>query len=200
MKGRCVMCPIENITSTLVCMICRMKYVKIMNTLCASCKTSGKQRIEHVFGDMIINHVGHPPNSKDKSPLDRDMCGDLDRRRPDLLWIVPKKRAIVVEIDEDSHVYRESSCETRKISEQNLAIQGMTEIMYRPVITIRVNPDVCDTSDTSLEERAVVVSDLVKKFLHEGDDTEILFCYYHTKSNKHIEEHKKTWKCTTIPE
>ena len=167
-----------------------------MNTACASCDTHKRERIEHVFGNMIIEHVGHPPNSKDKSLVNTEVCGDLDHRRPDLLWMVPNKRAIVVEIDEDSHVYREPTCETRKISEQNLAIQG---ILYVPVITIRVNPDICDTSDTPLNERAVMIGDLVKRFFQEGDDTEIFFCYYHTKSNKHIEEHKKTWKCTTIP-
>ena len=198
-KGRCVKCPIENITSTLICNICRMVYVKIMNSSCASCKTHENKRIEHIFGDMIINHVGHPPNSKDKHQVNRDVCGDLDYRRPDLIWIVPNKRAVVVEIDEDSHVYREPSCEARKISEQNLAIQGMPEMMYSPVITIRVNPDVCDTVDASLEERVEVVGELVRRFLHEGDDTEIFFCYYHTKSNNLIEEQKKTWRCTTIP-
>ena len=195
-KGRCVKCPIESITSSLVCTICKMTYVKSMNTACASCGTRKKDRIEHVFGNMIIEHVGHPPNSKDKSLVNTAVCGDLDHRRPDLLWIVPNKRAVIVEIDEDSHASREPTCEVRKISEQNLAIQGM---MYIPVITIRVNPDTCDTSDASIEDRALMIGDLVKKYIHEGDDTEIFFCYYHSKSKKHIEEHEKTWKCTRIP-
>lgn len=30
-------------------------------------------------------------------------CSDLERRRPDLLWVEPGKVAVVVEIDEDSH-------------------------------------------------------------------------------------------------
>ena len=198
-KGRCVNCPIETITSSYICKICRMIYVNSINKTCSSCTTRKNERIEHIFGNMIIEHVGHPPNSKDKSLVNTEVCGDLDRRRPDLIWIVPNKRAIVVEIDEDSHISREPICEVRKISEQNLAIQGMIEMMYRPVITIRVNPDKCNTNDTSLEERAIVIGDLVKRFFHEGDNTEVFFCYYHTKSNKHIEEHEKTWKCTYIP-
>lgn len=189
-KGRCTLCPIDSITSSSICRICKMTYAK--NGVCAMCRTVESTRIERVFGNMIIEHVGHPPNSRDKSMVNTSVCGDLERRRPDLLWIVPGERAVVVEIDEDSHVSRESSCEARKISEQNLAIH------CHPVITFRVNPGPCDTSESSLEERAAVVGALVKKMIREGDRTEIFFCYYHSKSARHIEEHMKTWICTII--
>jgi hypothetical protein len=159
------------------------------------------ERIEHRFGDMIIAHVGHPPNSKDKSIVKTDICGNLDRRRPDLLWVVPGKLGVVVEIDEDSHVGRETSCEVRKISEQNLTIGGMEEVQYCPVVTIRVNPDKCDVSDASLEDRAMCVGELVKKLIYNDYDveTKIIFCYYHTKSQKHINEHKRHWNCEVFP-
>lgn len=198
-KGRCTKCPIDNITSSNICTICKMKHVKRANGMCASCTTVKQERIEHIFGNMIIEQVGHPPNSKDMSIVDTGICGNLDRRRPDLLWIIPGKRAVVIEIDEDSHAYRNPSCEVRKISEQNLAIQGIPEMSYNPVITFRVNPDHCDIDDSTLEKRALVIGGMVKKYLYQGDQTEVIFCYYHTKSNKHIEEHKKTWKCTIIP-
>ena len=46
---------------------------------------------------------------------------------------------------------------------------------------------------------------LVKKLIHNDYDVEqnggakIIFCYYHTKSQKHINEHKRHWNCEVVP-
>lgn len=206
-RSYCMDCPISDFGYAKLCKICKITRVESHKGVytCRGCRVLDMERIENKFGDMIIGHVGHPPNSKDKSIVKTDICGDLDRRRPDLLWVVPGKLAVVVEIDEDSHVGRETSCEVRKISEQNLAIGGMEEVQYCPVVTIRVNPDKCDVSDASLEDRAMYVGELVKKLIHNDFDVEqnggskIIFCYYHTKSQKHINEHKKHWNCEVFP-
>ena len=206
-RGSCLLCPISNKKYAKMCPVCRMCRAQPEKGifLCKGCRQTSLERIEHVFGDMIIQNVGHPPNSKDKAVINTSICGDLDRRRPDLLWVVPGKLAVVVEIDEDSHVGRETSCEVRKISEQNLAIGGMEEMQYLPVITIRVNPDKCDVSDATLEDRAIYVGNLVKDLIHHdygvehNGDAKIIFCYYHTKSQKHIVEHQKNWICEVFP-
>ena len=206
-RGSCVYCPISDKNYKKLCQICKCTRVPshLGIFVCKGCRQTDLQRIEHVFGDMIITHAGHPPNSKDKAVTNTGICGDLDRRRPDLLWVVPGKLAVVVEIDEDSHVGRETSCEVRKISEQNLAIGGMEEIQYLPVITIRVNPDKCDVSEATLEDRAIYVGELVKNLIRHDYDVDqnggakIIFCYYHTKSQKHIEEHQKHWICEVFP-
>ena len=52
--------------------------------------------------------------------------------------------AVVVEIDEHSHVDYDASCEVKKISEQNLQIQHLEGCENIPVFTIRVNPDAYD--------------------------------------------------------
>ena len=67
----------------------------------------------NTFGNMIIEAFGHEPYSKDKTQATDAACDGIQKRRPDLVWINPGKVAVVVEIDEDSHSDRDSSCELR---------------------------------------------------------------------------------------
>jgi hypothetical protein len=171
------------------------------NGLCGGCETLKEARIEHVFGKMIEVIVDFTPNSKDKAIAVGADCEGFDRRRPDLLWVIENKVAVVVEIDEDSH--RDSSnypvsCEVRKINEQNLAIQQLVDCENIPVHTIRVNPDAYDVMDISLETRAKTVGERIKKLLyidsHESNGYAKLYFYcYHSKAEHLIDEHRKTW-------
>jgi hypothetical protein len=130
-------------------------------------------------------------------------CEGLDKRRPDLLWIVEGKVAVVVEIDEHSHSSGyEPSCEVRTISEQNLAIQQSDGCHNIPVFTIRVNPDSYDVETVQKEKRADMVANKVKELL-EGEYerngyAKLFFCCYHTSSNHLIEEQMKHWDCEVL--
>ena len=97
----------------------RLSYRRIHLGICAGCEPETPERTEIIFGDMIIEAFGYEPNAKDKTMSTGVACNGIQNRRPDLLWVIPGKVAVVVEIDEDSHVARESPCELRKISEQN---------------------------------------------------------------------------------
>lgn len=209
-RSQCVECPIRENPSVDICKVCHSTSLRGRRRQIGNCKGCDKLveqqrlRIEITFGNMIINAVGYEPNVKDKTMATSQMCGDLEKRRPDLLWVIPNKVAVVVEIDEDSHVSRESSCEVRKISEQNLAIQDSPDCQNIPVLTFRVNPDAYDKDDVSLEDRAKIVGNLVKNILHGDYELEtnayqkIFFCFYHSKSQKHIDEHMKWWTCEIV--
>ena len=130
-------------------------------------------------------------------------CEGLDKRRPDLLWIVEGKVAVVVEIDEHSHSSGyEPSCEVRTISEQNLAIQQSDGCHNIPVFTIRVNPDSYDVETVQKEKRADMVANKVKELLEgeyeRNDYAKLFFCCYHTSTNHLIEEQMKHWDCEVL--
>ena len=153
---------------------------------------------------MIIEAFGHEPNAKDKTMATGVACNGIQNRRPDLLWVIPGKVAVVVEIDEDSHVARESSCELRKISEQNEAIQLLEGCECIPVYTIRVNPDAYDGGNVTKKERAEKVASLLGDILHGEHEYEqngfmkVIFCYYHSKSRHHIDAHKAAFDCEEL--
>ena len=153
---------------------------------------------------MIIDAFGHEPYSKDKTMATDAACDGIQRRRPDLVWIVPGKVAVVVEIDEDSHFGRDTSCELRKISEQSEAIQMMEGCECIPVYTIRVNPDAYDGGNVSREDRAERVAEILSDIIHGDHEYEqngfmkVIFCYYHSKSQHHIDAHVKEFSCEMI--
>jgi len=130
-------------------------------------------------------------------------CNGIQHRRPDLLWIYPGKVAVVVEIDEDSHSNRESSCELRKISEQNEAIQLIEGCEGIPVYTIRVNPDSYDGGRVSMQERAERVAEILRDLIFEREHDQncfmgVIFCFYHSKSQHHINAHMKEFSVQEI--
>jgi len=206
-RSQCVECPMRDNPSVDICNVCQSTCLRGRRRQIGNCKGCDKlvnDRIEITFGNMLINVIGHEPNVKDKTMATAQSCGDLEKRRPDLLWVIPNKVAIVIEIDEDSHVSRESSCEVRKISEQNLTIQSSPDCRNIPVLSFRVNPDAYDKDEVSLEERAKIVGNIVKHVLHGDYELEpnayakIFFCFYHSKSQKHIDEHTKWWTCEIV--
>jgi hypothetical protein len=145
---------------------------------------------------LIIDQVGFEPNSKDKTIASGSACKGLDKRRPDLLWVVQGQVAVVVEIDEHSHSSGyEPSCETAKISEQNFAIQKLEGCENIPVFTIRVNPDSYDVETVQKETRAKMVANKVKELLKGEYEpnaySKVFFCCYHTSSEHLIEEYRK---------
>ena len=172
--------------------------------ICAGCEPNTPERTEITFGNMIIEAFGHEPNAKDKTMATGVACNGIQNRRPDLLWVIPGKVAVVVEIDEDSHVTRESSCETSKISEQNEAIQLLEGCECIPVYTIRVNPDAYDGGNVTKKERAEKVASLLGDILHGEHEYEqngfmkVIFCYYHSKSRHHIDAHKAAFDCEEL--
>ena len=204
-KQTCTECPIKGKIPSLICKGCMSKMLsgkRIALGLCATCEKQRPERTEVTFGKMIIDEVGFEPNSKDKPiPFTND-CKGFDRRRPDLLWVVPGSVAVIVEIDEHSHKDYEPSCEVRKISEQNLLVQQLQGCENIPVFTIRVNPDTFDKKRIQKITRAKTVARKVKDLLDGTYDrngyAKVFFHCYHSKSQHLIDEHAKNWDCEVI--
>jgi hypothetical protein len=179
-----------------------MKSVSQEKGLSAECDKTLPERTETTFGKLIIDEVRFEPNSKDKAIASASNCKGLDRRRPDLLWVVGGKVAVVVEIGEHSHSGYEPSCEVRKMSEQNLAIQQTEGCENIPVFTVRVNPYTYAVKRVQKRTRAKMVADKVKELLNGEYESngyaKLYFCCYHTSSNHLIEEQRKHWDCETL--
>lgn len=204
-KLTCTECPIKGKIPSTICKGCMSKQLnakRIALGLCATCEKQRPERTEVTFGKMIIDEVGFEPNSKDTAiPFTND-CKGFDRRRPDLLWVVPGSVAVIVEIDEHSHKDYEPSCEVRKISEQNLLVQQLQGCENIPVFTIRVNPDTFDKKRIQKLTRAKTVARKVKDLLDGTYDrngyAKVFFHCYHSKSQHLIDEHAKNWDCEVI--
>jgi len=205
--GTCTECAYDEVPRSIckICMSKRLSPRRISLGICAECEPNTPERTEIIFGDMIIEAFGYEPNVKDKMLATGSACNGLrNRRRPDLLWVYPGKVAVVVEIDENSHVDRESSCELRKISEQNEAIQLLEGCECIPVYTIRVNPDAYDGGNVTKKERVEKVAGLLRDIIHGDHEYEqngymkVIFCYYHSKSRHHIDAHKAEFDCEEL--
>ena len=162
-KIQCTECPHVTIPKK-ICQFCgsrQLSYRRVKLGICAGCEPDVPERTEIVFGNMIIEAFGHEPYSKDKSMVTGAACNGIQRRRPNLVWINPGKVAVVVEIDEDSHNDSDTSCELRKISEQNEAIQRIEGCECTLVHTLRVNPDAYDGGSVSMEDRAEKVAEIL---------------------------------------
>ena len=200
-KLQCTDCPINEIVPKSICKGCLSKLLshKRRETgICAECDKTLPERTEITFGQLIIDQVGFEPTSKDKIVASGPACKGLDKRRPDLLWVVHGQVAVVVEIDELSHISGyEPSCEVAKITEQNYAIQMSDGCKMIPVYTIRVNPDSYDVKKVQKKTRAKMVANKVKELLkgeyEPNGYAKVFFCCYHTSSNHLIEKHKKNF-------
>ena len=206
MRSACTECPHTTVPRA-ICKYCgkkRLSNRRVSIEYCAECEPNTPERTEITFGNMIIEAFGYEPNAKDKTMSTGVACNGIQNRRPDLLWVIPGKVAVVVEIDEDSHVARESPCELRKISEQNEAIQLLEGCECIPVYTIRVNPDAYDGGNVTKKERAEKVASLLGDILHGEHEYEqngfmkVIFCYYHSKSRHHIDAHKAAFDCEEL--
>ena len=201
-RSACPECPMGEKVKRALCSICAQTKLsgsrRFKLGICAKCEKVKPERIEVTFGRQIIDVFGHEPNTKDKSVATSSRCADLEHRRPDLLWVHQGKVAVVVEIDENSHVDRETSCEIRKISEQNLAIQELDGCANIPVHTIRVNPDAYDGGDFALEDRAQIVADIVRHIFNDDSHepngfAKMYFVCYHSKAQFQISAHAEHW-------
>ena len=201
LRSFCLECPLGDKVKYAICKVCVSKKLAVSRRalgLCAECETTTPPRTEVTFGNMIIEQVGFEPNCKDKTVSTGAKCKGLDHRRPDLLWVIKNKVAVVVEIDEQSHSVYEPSCEIRKISEQNLAIQQLDDCENIPVYTIRVNPDAYDKKRKTLKNRAETVAKKVREILDDDSHerhgyAKIFFYCYHSKANHMIEAQRKHW-------
>jgi hypothetical protein len=204
-KGKCKECPIEQQNPNYICKICCSTLIsgtrRRLAGMCAGCERD-VPRTEIVFGNMIVKEIGYEPTYKDETLTKSSICKGVEKRRPDLCWIVPNKVAIVVEIDEDSHYEYNSSCEMKKISEQNLAIQLSPDSENVPVFTFRVNPDVYDRRRVTLEDRAKIIGKMFNEILTKDYERngyqKIFYCFYHTKSQYHIDVQKEYIDCDEI--
>lgn len=126
---------------------------------------------------------------------------DTKRRRPDLLYERCDEgglnhRVVIIEIDEHSHVDRESSCEAAKVCDESVAIKRLRGDDVR-VFVLRLNPDEYDGNGGSggsrvlLDKRIEVVCKRALLLLESGwiDYTSlapvVCFYFYHSKSSKH---------------
>lgn len=170
--------------------------------MCAACSNSKPPRIEHTFGELIISEVGFEPNLKDQVVSLDDCVKSISSRRPDLVWIIPGRVAIVVEIDENSHVGYSPENEVSKIIEQSDCIRHLHECENSIVFTIRVNPDTYDGARTTIKERAKVVGKIIKQIIKgkisSRDADNILFAYYHSKSCNLMREQAKHFNIMEI--
>ena len=200
-RNECTECPIQlgGKISRNICKICVSKHLssrRRLSGVCAECSKDSPPRIEMVFGKMIAENVGFPPNYNDQTLATSSRCKSISKRRPDLIWIIPGKVSVIVEIDENSHQGYEGLCEVSKICEQNMILQLIDGCESIPVYTIRVNPDSYDKAVVTLKRRAMTVAEKVKEILAKAEYeqnaySKIYFAYYHSKSQHLIEEQRK---------
>jgi len=114
-------------------------------------------KLEDNFDDAIINTSGREPYTKNNT-----IANDIKKNLPNLLWVIPGKVAVVVEIDEDSNYNNETSYEVKKIIDQNKAIRMLEGCENMRVCTIRVNTGAYDGGDITQKDRV----DNVVRLLH----------------------------------
>ena len=189
------------VISKLICKICIKTLLgsrnRIQLGICAKCDPEAEiMRTEEIMREMIIELIKFEPSSIDSSIIGVS-CQELEKRRPDFIYVLPNV-VIVIEIDEDSHVHYESSCEISKISQQNAAIQLCDGLESVDVITIRLNPDAYHIGKVSRETRAKAVADRVNELIDEYQDKfydrtgyqRVEYYYYHEKAQHHIDAQK----------
>ena len=183
-----------------ICKCCAQKVVgfKRYGGICAQCDKEGIKmpRTEHQFMSDLTAVLGIPASSLDTT-VRGEGCKDLERRRPDAVYVSPNRDVVVVvEIDEDSHASREASCENAKISQQNEAIQRCEGLENVPVYTLRVNPDAYDGGRVTRVQRVARVAERIRDILasqnHECNGFQTVeYFYYHSKAEHLIREQAK---------
>jgi hypothetical protein len=163
-------------------------------------------RTEVLMRVMIIEIIKFPPSLIDRSIIGKS-CQALEKRRPDFIYVL-SNATIVIEIDEDSHVHYESSCENTKISQQNEAIQLCDGMEMVDVITLRLNPDAYHIGKVSREDRAKAVADRVNELIDEYGEKQayertgyqrVEYFFYHKNAQHHIDAQKKICEIKVFP-
>ena len=190
------------VISKRICKICIKTILgnrnRIQLGICAKCDPDASEimRTEEILREMIIKLIKFEPSLIDSSIIGVS-CRELEKRRPDFIYALPNV-VIVIEIDEDSHVHYQSSCEISKVSQQNAAIQLCDGLENVDVITIRLNPDAYHIGKVSWETRAQSVADRVNelidgyqyKFYDRTGYQRVEYFYYHEKAQHHINAQK----------
>ena len=130
----------------------------------------------------ILEHVHIPLSGLDDLTFGGVTCSTR-HRRPDGIWIGPD-HAIILELDEDSHASRQSSCELAKVCDQAHCLKSlMGRTSYR-TDTLRVG---------SLDvARAPAIARVINEWLHTPDSngSDILpnvgYLHYGPRGEKHI--------------
>jgi len=117
-------------------------------------------------------------------------CNNEALKYPDVVW-ASLDRVIHLEIDENSHADREVNCELKKLDATNYGVEETGK--KRVTIIIRFNPDSCDTTSVSTEERhMLLVNELKDKMAMDVCSLNPLLChvvflFYHSKGHKHVQ-------------
>ena len=167
---------------------------------CATCKPKAKKREEYLVWDMIKARLPEPDISPyNKKPIagitqqDKKVCSVDHKRYPDVMWS-RLDRIMHLEIDEDSHSDRETSCELAKVDESKFGAKGG----LLPSITLRFNPSAFDGGRFSLEYKADRLVEQLKFHMtnpienYQPYQPNVEFLFYHSKSQKHIDAAKKS--------
>ena len=200
------------VISKYICKICIKAVLGNRNRrqlgICAKCDADASEIMhrEEIMREMIMKLVDFEPSLIDSS-INGVSCKELEKRRPDFIYVLPNV-VIVIEIDEESHVYYQSSCEISKVSQQNAAIQLCDGLENVDVITIRLNPDAYHIGKVSWETRVQSVADRVNELIDEYqykfyDRTgyqRVEYFYYHEKAQHHIDAQGKLSDVMVFPQ
>jgi hypothetical protein len=176
------------------CGIVQISRNKSLTTgFCASCDSTKNTRTEVLVRDRVLARMP-PPSAVDNTLVGGKHCNEA-RRRPDLAW-VGSDRIVMLEIDEHSHEDREPSCEIAKLDSTRWGVSnGFTKEQHIAVITVRMNPDECNTNRMApkFDARCQRTADLLTFYI--GCALSVLdplranvhYLFYHSKGDKHIE-------------
>lgn len=199
LRNRCTDClPLQKLqqlstqcTSCGVTQVCRLRSVaRGGNGLCSQCDTvKPRTNTERALTAELIR-LGIPtPSAVDNTMTGGPSCR-VGRRRPDIVW-VGTTHVVNLEIDEDSHAARASSCEVSKAQETRFGAEDGA----KPLILIRYNPDQYDGGE-QYDDRAArlrYLAEVVRFCIGHVDATglsemrpNLVFLFYHSRSKKHI--------------
>lgn len=192
-KHQCRDLPLSSVLkSPRFCTGCAAKLLSVRRKytgICAECDASTPPRLEHIVRNLISDKLPKPTFQDDKL-IGGATCG-AERTRPDLCWLLPD-RIVHVEIDEDSHEDRAIDCELKKLDSANWGLSDYG-LVHLPTVTVRFNCSAYNARRIGLEERCKslvkVLKVLLEKPTHSWDPlrTNVIYMYYHSKANKHIE-------------
>ena len=133
--------------------------------------------------EAILRDVDIPPSGIDTLTFGGATC-NTKHYRPDCCWIGPDY-CFVLELDDNSHAYRQPSCELAKVTETSFAIKTLMKRENYRVDTLRVG-------DLNVD-RAPTVARIVNEWLSTPDEhgsallPNVGYLFYSSGGAKHIE-------------
>ena len=167
---------------------------------CAECDPSTVDRVEVIIRPILLRLIAFEPSATDDTLFGHG-CDVVRRRRPDFLWL-GHDRAIILEVDErggHSDGGYSPECDLGWVMDMNAALitlyrdHAYNDGKVPHLVVVRFNPDECDESNVSLDDRISVVADRVNYYL-TVDTSELgssllpllEYHYYHSKCHGHI--------------